>query len=77
MSEKRSLVNIRSVQETVSPKQVHWVPTNLMHADGLTKLDSLLMVKLGEWLQSPVVQLRETREPKKNKTSVNDERKST
>ena len=65
VSDKRSLVNIRSVQETVSPKQVHWVPTEFMHADGLTKLDPFLMIKLGAWLQCPASQLRETREPKK------------
>ena len=70
VTDKRSLINIRSVQETVSPKQVHWVPTHLMYADGLTKLDVHLMMQLGEWLQNPSVQLREGREPKKNFTSV-------
>ena len=62
VADKRSLINIRSVQETVSPKQVHWVPTHLMYADGLTKLDVQLMMHLSEWLQSPLVQ---GREPKK------------
>ena len=70
VADKRSLINIRSVQETVSPKQVHWVPTHLMYADGLTKLDVQLMMHMSEWLQSPLVQLREGREPKKNNTSV-------
>ena len=70
VTDKRSLINIRSVQETVSPQQVHWVPTSLMHADGLTKLDTQLMMELGLWLQDPRAQLREVREPKKSKTSV-------
>ena len=39
LAEKRPLVNIRSIQETVSPSQVRWVPTGLMKADSVTKLD--------------------------------------
>ncbi|CAE7210134.1 TY5A [Symbiodinium sp. KB8] len=53
VSDKRSLVNIRSIQQTINPKQMHWVPTNLMRADGLTKLDSTLLVSTAEWLQNP------------------------
>ena len=70
VSDKRSLVNIRSIQQTINPKQMHWVPTNLMRADGLTKLDSTLLVSMAEWLQNPTVQLRSGDEPKKNSTSV-------
>ena len=70
VSDKRSLVNIRSVQETVSPKDVHWVPTRLMHADGLTKLDSNLLLQMSEWLRNPFVQLREPGEPNERVTSV-------
>ena len=65
VSDKRSLVNIRSVQQTVSPKDIHWVPTSIMHADGLTKLDSNLLLELSSWLAGPTVQLRDRGEPKK------------
>ena len=71
VSDKRSLVNIRSIQQSVSRKQMHWVLTSLMMADGLTKLDSNLLTALAEWLQNPFVQLRSTDGPKKNITSVN------
>jgi hypothetical protein len=33
-TEKRSLVNIRAMQECLAPDQYHWVPTFLMKADG-------------------------------------------
>ena len=70
VSDKRSLVNIRSIQQTVSPKEMHWVPTRLMWADGLTKLDSSLLLRFAEWLRDPYVQLRDAGEPTKNTTSV-------
>ena len=70
VADKRSLVNVRSIQQTVSPKEMHWVPTRLMWADGLTKLDSSLLLRFAEWLADPFVQLRDTGEPTKNSTSV-------
>ena len=66
VSDKRSLVNVRSIQQTVSPKEMHWVPTRLMWADGLTKLDSSLLLRFSEWLRDPYVQLRDVSEPTKN-----------
>ena len=59
-SDKRSLTNIRAIQETVSPEQARWVPTGLMYADGMTKISAALRTSLCEWLQSPYVQLTET-----------------
>ena len=58
-TDKRSLVNIRAIQETISPSQAHWVPTYLMFADGLTKISAVLRKTLNEWLQSPYVKLAE------------------
>ena len=37
LSDKRSLVNIRAIQEVVPGSAFHWIPTSLMWADGLTK----------------------------------------
>ena len=58
-SEKRSMVSIRSVQQAMSPKQVHWIPTHLMHADGLTKIDAKLREILTRWCMNPWCQLRD------------------
>ena len=57
-SDKRSMINIRSVQY-VEPKNVHWVPTRLMHADGLKKLDKVLQENLRAWCMKPWCQLRD------------------
>ena len=57
--EKRSMVSIRSVQQSMSPKQVHWIPTHLMHCDGLTKIDQKLMMALTKWCMRPWCQLRD------------------
>ena len=58
-SEKRSMIAIRSVQQSIGPKDIHWVPTGIMHADGLTKLDSRLPETLMRWCYAPWCQLRE------------------
>ena len=57
LTDKRSLVNIRAIQETVTPKQTRWVPTRLMVADGLTKLSTNLRHQLLQWLQNPIATL--------------------
>ena len=57
LTDKRSLVNIRAIQETLGPKQTRWIPTTLMHADGLTKLSPVLRFNLLKWLQDPTIQL--------------------
>ena len=59
LSDKRSLVNIRAIQEAVSPSQTRWVPTFLMFADGLTKISSQLRDSMSQWLQGPYVKLTE------------------
>ena len=66
MSDKRSLVNVRAIQEEVRPDQTWWVPTTLMFADGLTKLNINLRSALADWLMSPFVKLRDAEGPKKN-----------
>ena len=58
LSDKWSLVNIRAIQEVVPGKFFHWVPTDLMWADGLTKHSRELQQSLHEWLQQPRVTLR-------------------
>lgn len=60
LTDKRSLVNIRAIQETLGPKQTRWIPTDLMHADGLTKMNPILRDNLLRWLQYPTIQVIET-----------------
>eukprot|EP00439_Symbiodinium_sp_Y106_P057908 s106_g8.t1 len=69
VSDKRSLVNIRSVQQSVKPQDFRWVPTFLMLADALTKLDWKLCCQFSEFLQNPKLQLTD-QGSKENKTSV-------
>ncbi|OLP97211.1 hypothetical protein AK812_SmicGene20463 [Symbiodinium microadriaticum] len=69
VSDKRSLVNIRSVQQSVKPQDFRWVPTSLMLADALTKLDWKLCCQFSELLQNVTLQLTE-QGSKENKTSV-------
>ena len=59
IQDKRSLVNVRSIQELISSRTIHWVPTNLQKADCLTKVSEDLMMDLLAWLQKPIIQLRE------------------
>ena len=66
LSEKRATMNVRSVQQVLAPAQIHWVPTTLMIADGLTKHDTKLQDVLRMWCNHPVVQLREDKKPKAN-----------
>ena len=59
LTDKRSLVNVRAIQEVISGEQMRWVPTHLQWADGLTKQSEELQIKTHLWLQSPHVILRE------------------
>ncbi|CAE7840841.1 RE2 [Symbiodinium necroappetens] len=59
LSDKRSLVNIRAIQEVVPGSSFHWVPTQLMFADGLTKHSKELQQTMHDWLQQPKVTLKQ------------------
>ncbi|CAK9056155.1 unnamed protein product [Durusdinium trenchii] len=70
VEDKRSLVNIRSIQEVVSRNTIHWIPTALQMADSLTKVSADLRDTLLSWLQKPVIHLRECGSGKASKSSV-------
>ncbi len=53
LSDKRTLVSIRAIQETTSPEQIHWIPTKYQFSDGLTKIDPRLQSSFTSWLQRP------------------------
>lgn len=59
LSEKRAIMNVRSVQQFLLPSRIRWVPTNLMIADCLTKYDRKLQNQMRLWCHSPLVQLKE------------------
>ena len=54
MTDKRTLVSVRAIQESVNCDQIHWLPTRFQFADGLTKSDERLRRSFTRWLQHPV-----------------------
>ena len=59
LSDKRTLVSIRAIQEVTSPDQMRWLPTRFQFADGLTKIDEKLMISFSKWMQNPMCILTE------------------
>ena len=55
--EKRTMVDIRSIQEFANEKSIRWTPTELMWADGLTKCSKALLLEFAAWLKQPYVKL--------------------
>eukprot|EP00435_Cladocopium_sp_Y103_P069341 s209_g33.t1 len=60
LNDKRTLVSVRAVQETLASNDVKWVPTRFQFADGLTKVDKNLMLLFRQWLKEPTAILKET-----------------
>ena len=60
LNDKRTLVSVRAVQETLASNDVKWVPTRFQFSDGLTKVDRNLMLLFRQWLQQPVAILKES-----------------
>ena len=60
VSEKRTLVSIRSIQEYINFDTCFWVPTHLQWADGLTKVTSALRKTFSDWLRNPYIVLKES-----------------
>ncbi len=54
MTDKRTLVSVRAIQESVNCDQIYWLPTRFQFADGLTKSDERLRRSFTRWLQHPV-----------------------
>ena len=57
LQDKRSLVNVKSIQEYVNQRRMRWIPTHIMMADGLTKQSKNSGSR--EWLLRPIIQIRE------------------
>ncbi len=54
MADKRTLISVRTIQESVDATQIRWVPTRFQFADGLTKVDDKLRMAFNRWLQFPM-----------------------
>jgi len=59
LSEKRTLIDIMSIKQGVTPSMMRWVPTWAMLADGFTKRDRKLRLSLAKWLADPCIVLIE------------------
>ena len=59
-TEKRTYVDIRSIQEFIGVETIFWTPMHLMFADGLTKATKALREAFAKWLPWPYVQLKDT-----------------
>ena len=57
LTEKRTIIQVRSIQEYVNPEDLRWTPTGVMWADALTKVDPSLLATFQSWLRSPQVTL--------------------
>ena len=55
LTEKRTILDIISIQELIPPTRFRWVPTTKMIADGLTKFDWKLMANLTAFMHHPVI----------------------
>ena len=63
---KRTYVDIRSIQEYINHKAIHWVPRTVQWADGLTKFSQALRSLFLEWIMRPFIQLSAKDHEKKN-----------
>ena len=57
-AEKRTIVDIRSLQQYVSHDTQPWVPTQHVYADCPTKISKQLMTTFHGWLQEPTLIVR-------------------
>ena len=57
--EKRTLLDIKSIQHSLRHGAMRWVPTWAQLADVLTKYDMKLVVAMTEWLNFPEVRLHQ------------------
>ncbi|CAK0901104.1 unnamed protein product [Prorocentrum cordatum] len=60
LSEKRTVIDVISIRDEVKVKNVRWIPTTHMIADGMTKEDPKLRENLTMFLADPVLSLVES-----------------
>ena len=57
--EKRTMIDVMSIRQTIPKDGMKWVPTEYQMSDGLTKIDDHLRDKFAAWLRCPVVVLHD------------------
>ena len=60
LAEKRTVIDVISIRDKVSVKNVRWIPTTHMIADGMTKEDAELRETLTSFLADPMLSLVES-----------------
>ena len=73
IDEKRTLIDVLGIKETVGRDGVNWMPTDKQLADALTKIDFNLSMKLVQWLGRPVLCLRKASEDASIPVQVNED----
>jgi len=63
LEEKRTLIDIASIRESIDASRVHWVPTSQQVSDGLTKDQLSLRRQFTSFLNNPIVSLRDPEDP--------------
>ena len=56
LSEKRTEIDVASIREALLFSTLKWMPTSVMPADGLTKMQARLRDALRRYLENPVIQ---------------------
>ena len=63
VTEKRTLIDIMSIRQTLTQGGLRWCPTEAQLADGLTKVSFRLMIHLAAIMGNPRVSIREIAKP--------------
>ena len=59
IGEKRKLIDIQSIKQSLADDGTRWVPTHLQWADAFTKADRVLRQKMTDWMQHPAATLHD------------------
>ena len=73
LTEKRTMIAVRSILDFLREDDCRWVPTDVMWADILTQEDMQLCVSCQHWLRKPYVMLVDEREKHKCEILTSDQ----
>ncbi len=60
LEEKRTLLDVLAIKQTLKQEGLRWIPTTEMLADVLTKIDKDLMVKLALFIGGATIALTDS-----------------
>ena len=61
LTEKRTIIDVQAIKQALQTGSFRWVPTDMQHADGLTKNDPRLRETLAQLMMNMSVTLRDTK----------------